>query len=102
MRRAPLPGAGLLLAAGLLCTGPVHGAAQAPRPEVPALYGQLEFRSIGPAVVGGRVHDVEALPFDHRRDHRREHRAMKPLAGGVRTPKLTPYRVRRTRSAFTV
>ncbi|MFB6241093.1 MAG: WD40/YVTN/BNR-like repeat-containing protein, partial [Gemmatimonadota bacterium] len=26
--------------------------------------GQLEFRNIGPAVTGGRIHDVEALPDD--------------------------------------
>jgi photosystem II stability/assembly factor-like uncharacterized protein len=35
-----------------------------PLPEVPALYGELTFRGIGPAVTGGRIHDVEALPHD--------------------------------------
>ena len=30
----------------------------------PDLLRELSFRSIGPAVTGGRVHDVEALPYD--------------------------------------
>lgn len=32
--------------------------------EVPELYQNLEFRSVGPAVTGGRIHDVEALVDD--------------------------------------
>lgn len=32
--------------------------------EVPQLYQNLEFRSIGPAVTGGRIHDVEAVADD--------------------------------------
>lgn len=31
---------------------------------VPKLFQNLEFRSVGPAVTGGRIHDVEALPSD--------------------------------------
>ena len=33
-------------------------------PDVPRVYSELELREIGPAVVGGRIHDVEALPHD--------------------------------------
>ncbi len=51
---------GALLAANAP-PGPL-GAQRAPA--VPALYGDLDFRLIGPAVTGGRLHDVEALPFD--------------------------------------
>ncbi len=38
--------------------------ADSPRPPVPRLYSELELREIGPAVTGGRLHDVEALPHD--------------------------------------
>lgn len=30
----------------------------------PELIAELDFRSIGPAITGGRIHDVEALPSD--------------------------------------
>ncbi len=72
----PLPAlaAALVLAAGAACAAlihPVHAAAQseqgsadAPHAAVPELYRELAFRSIGPAVTGGRIHDIEALPFD--------------------------------------
>ena len=46
---------------------PLLGAAPAlaqERADVPELYRELTFRSIGPAVTGGRIHDVEALPHD--------------------------------------
>jgi photosystem II stability/assembly factor-like uncharacterized protein len=39
------------------------GAQQAP-PLTPALLQELHFRQIGPAVTGGRIHDVEAVPAD--------------------------------------
>ncbi|MGH7476128.1 MAG: VPS10 domain-containing protein [Longimicrobiales bacterium] len=48
----------LLLAVLLPCP------AQPQVPPVAELFGALEFRSIGPAVAGGRIHDVEALPND--------------------------------------
>ncbi|HUH13957.1 MAG TPA: hypothetical protein VMK65_12660 [Longimicrobiales bacterium] len=47
-----------LLALALLL--PVPGAAQAQR-LTPELLSGLTFRSVGPAVTGGRIHDVEAL-----------------------------------------
>jgi len=39
-------------------------AAEAQEPVTSRLLSELRFRSIGPAVTGGRVHDVEALPED--------------------------------------
>ncbi|MEJ2503002.1 MAG: glycosyl hydrolase, partial [Gemmatimonadota bacterium] len=55
----------VLLALGVaLAAAPAAGAAQHARAPVPPLYRELTFRPIGPAVTGGRVHDVEALPFD--------------------------------------
>ncbi|NIP77943.1 MAG: glycosyl hydrolase, partial [Gemmatimonadetes bacterium] len=48
----------------LLALASASIGAQNPRPPVPPLYGELTFRSIGPAVTGGRIHDVEALPHD--------------------------------------
>ncbi|MEJ2187739.1 MAG: glycosyl hydrolase, partial [Gemmatimonadota bacterium] len=48
-----------VLAAALL---PAVAHAQDGRPAVPRLFSALQFRSIGPAVTGGRVHDIEALP----------------------------------------
>ncbi len=39
-------------------------AAQADGTDVPEAYRQLEFREIGPAITGGRIVDVEALPED--------------------------------------
>jgi photosystem II stability/assembly factor-like uncharacterized protein len=51
-----------LAAAPAAPAGPA--SAQERRPPVRELYRELTFRSIGPAVTGGRVHDVEALPFD--------------------------------------
>ncbi|HSG81997.1 MAG TPA: hypothetical protein VLC48_07100, partial [Gemmatimonadota bacterium] len=47
------------------CLGVLAPAVSAQtRPQTPELLSQLHFRSIGPAVTGGRVHDVEALPSD--------------------------------------
>lgn len=48
-----------LLAAAML---PAAAYAQTGRTDVPRLFSALRFRSIGPAVTGGRVHDIEALP----------------------------------------
>ncbi|MGH7483960.1 MAG: WD40/YVTN/BNR-like repeat-containing protein [Longimicrobiales bacterium] len=48
----------------LLLPLPLALHAQATPPPVPALYSDLTFRNIGPAVTGGRIHDVEALPSD--------------------------------------
>ena len=48
--------AGLLFVLSLL---PLHAAAQQPNP-----FAELGFRSIGPAVTGGRVHDVQSLADD--------------------------------------
>ena len=45
----------------LLGTSPASAQARA---DVPELYRELTFRAIGPAVTGGRIHDVEALPDD--------------------------------------
>lgn len=43
----------------------IPSAAQArTAPETSALHNELRFRCIGPAVTGGRIHDVEALPDD--------------------------------------
>ncbi len=52
---------GLALALSFL---PAFAPAQTGRADVAALFSALEFRSIGPAVVGGRIHGVEALPDD--------------------------------------
>ncbi|HEX7119629.1 MAG TPA: hypothetical protein VF212_12615 [Longimicrobiales bacterium] len=49
----------LLLAATLL-----PGALRAQTTAVPERFAELRFRSIGPAVAGGRIHDVESLPGD--------------------------------------
>ncbi len=38
------------------------GPAAADAGEVPPLFGELRFRSIGPAVTGGRIDDIEAVP----------------------------------------
>lgn len=43
---------------------PTAAVAQNPLPAVPTAFGELTFRSIGPAVTGGRIHDVESLPGD--------------------------------------
>lgn len=49
----------------LLCLAATTGAAgQTERADVPVRYAELTFREIGPAVTGGRLHDVEAYPFD--------------------------------------
>ena len=48
--------AGLLLVPGLLSSEPVQSSAD--------LFRSLKFRSIGPAVTGGRIHDVEGLETD--------------------------------------
>ena len=59
--RAPTLALALTLAAPVL----IHQAtAQDPLPDVPDEFSELTFRAIGPAVVGGRIHDVEALPHD--------------------------------------
>ncbi|MFO7893610.1 MAG: hypothetical protein R6U63_07750 [Longimicrobiales bacterium] len=52
----------VLLAAPTLT--PTPATAQGSLPEVPVLFDELAFRPIGPAVTGGRIHDVEALPHD--------------------------------------
>lgn len=59
-RRHMLP-LGLL---AVLALAPTPTSAQNPLPAVPDVYRELTFRSIGPAVTGGRIHDVEALPGD--------------------------------------
>ena len=41
---------------------PTH--AQQPAPIATEALSDLQFRSIGPAVTGGRIHDVEARPGD--------------------------------------
>src|SRR5919201_2693545 len=38
--------------------------ARSQSPSLPDAINGLRFRSIGPAVMGGRIHDVEALPTD--------------------------------------
>ena len=55
---------GLTLAAlgALLAGGPAD--AQTRRAAVPPVFQNLTFREIGPAVTGGRIHDIEALPWD--------------------------------------
>jgi photosystem II stability/assembly factor-like uncharacterized protein len=45
----------------ILSVSPVLGQ---DNPEIPSLYQNLEFRSVGPAVTGGRIHDIEALADD--------------------------------------
>ena len=54
----------LLLVAALLPVRTSGAGAQTPPPPVPDAFRELTFRSIGPAVTGGRIHDIEALPFD--------------------------------------
>ena len=46
----------------LLPLTPTH--AQQPAPIAPETLSDLPVRSIGPAVTGGRIHDVEARPGD--------------------------------------
>jgi hypothetical protein len=46
----------------LLPGAPIH--AQQPAPIATEALSDLQFRSIGPAVTGGRIHDVEARPGD--------------------------------------
>ncbi|MFP4623599.1 MAG: WD40/YVTN/BNR-like repeat-containing protein [Gemmatimonadota bacterium] len=55
-----------LFAAALVATLALPGpaAGQAATAPVPELYRELELRLVGPAVTGGRLHDVEALPSD--------------------------------------
>ncbi|HUG40790.1 MAG TPA: hypothetical protein VMM12_09905 [Longimicrobiales bacterium] len=49
----------------LLCAWlPTATDAQTARSAVPQRYAAVTFREIGPAVTGGRLHDVEAYPFD--------------------------------------
>ena len=43
---------------------PCATSAQQAAPLSPALLQELHFRQIGPAVTGGRIHDVEAVPTD--------------------------------------
>ncbi|HEX7048814.1 MAG TPA: hypothetical protein VF188_01280 [Longimicrobiales bacterium] len=63
MRRRPhAPNPGLAAFALFVLLAPA-AAAQEPG-FTPQLLSELRFRSIGPAVMGGRVHDVEALPDD--------------------------------------
>ncbi|HEX6941006.1 MAG TPA: hypothetical protein VF158_16425 [Longimicrobiales bacterium] len=50
--------------ATLLLVVLLPGTLRAQSPTVPKLYSELTFRSIGPAVAGGRIHDVESLPGD--------------------------------------
>jgi photosystem II stability/assembly factor-like uncharacterized protein len=51
----------LLIAAAVV---PCAAWAQQAAPLTPALLRELRFRQIGPAVTGGRIHDVEAVPAD--------------------------------------
>jgi photosystem II stability/assembly factor-like uncharacterized protein len=51
----------LLIAAAVV---PCATWAQQAAPLTPALLQELRFREIGPAVTGGRIHDVEAVPAD--------------------------------------
>ncbi|HSR42492.1 MAG TPA: hypothetical protein VLL48_09975, partial [Longimicrobiales bacterium] len=55
-----------VLPGGPTAPGPAPAAAQeqAPAPMDERLLSETTFRSIGPAVTGGRIHDVEALPDD--------------------------------------
>jgi photosystem II stability/assembly factor-like uncharacterized protein len=53
----------VLLAAATLALSPLAAPAQS-RPQTPELISQLRFRAIGPAVTGGRIHDVESLADD--------------------------------------
>ena len=64
MRRSLILGLAALAALAVLAASPLPLLAQHERDPVPELYSDLTFRPIGPAIVGGRVHDVEALPFD--------------------------------------
>jgi photosystem II stability/assembly factor-like uncharacterized protein len=53
-----------LLVLGAICAlFPLQASAQT-RPSTPELLSELRFRPIGPAVTGGRIHDVESLPGD--------------------------------------
>src|SRR4051794_14188280 len=49
---------------------PVTVATPAPAPVVPTkpdnLLGELKFREIGPATMGGRIDDIEVVPGDPR------------------------------------
>jgi photosystem II stability/assembly factor-like uncharacterized protein len=58
-RLSPLAGA--FLACAPLILSPAAAAAQS-APLTPSLVQELRFRSVGPAVAGGRIHDVEAVP----------------------------------------
>ncbi len=53
-----------LLAAIFISVGNVMPVLGQETSGVPGLYQNLEFRSVGPAVTGGRIHDVEALVDD--------------------------------------
>jgi len=57
----PSPGRGACVPAALLALLLIvrPGASQQPNP-----FGELPLRSIGPAVMGGRIHDVQSLPDD--------------------------------------
>ncbi len=57
------PSARALFAAVALLAAPAAAAAQG-APLTSKHLENLDFRSIGPAVMGGRIHDVEALPND--------------------------------------
>jgi len=61
--RSVLPRITCVLCAGVLLALPAAALGQAA--PIPSEFLQgLRFRSIGPAVTGGRIHDVEALPND--------------------------------------
>ncbi len=49
---------------GLLLLWTMTAPVATAQPLTPSLLDGLHFRSIGPAVTGGRIHDVEALPDD--------------------------------------
>ncbi len=61
MARARLSFRTLLFAAAVV---PCTVWAQQRAPLTPELWQELRFREIGPAVTGGRIHDVEAVPTD--------------------------------------
>ena len=52
-----------VLSAAVLLALPTPATGQA-APISSELLQELRFRPVGPAVTGGRIHDVEALPHD--------------------------------------
>ena len=63
----PVPAAIIPLLLGLACAGEPDGGMPGtaePAALTPELLEGLRFRSIGPAVTGGRIHDIEGVPDD--------------------------------------